>query len=221
MVATLTALIFISLLCAVIIAVTNSQIKELKKLEKNQRSSTLKVKLLSSDIKETEKHLDELKLKYNNNQVLYFELLENTAKLKMERESLLEEIRCLKITLKKEPDKKHKRMMIPAPSRFEDVVYHTQLHGEVLKPDLNEADPESPFYGKKVVITGEFPIPRKELGNILKKHLGADIDSSITERTDFVLVGEDPGPAKMEKVDEYGIETMEADELMPIIEPYL
>ena len=75
------------------------------------------------------------------------------------------------------------------------------LGGDVLKKDLSEADPRSPFYDRKVVITGDFFIPRKELAAILKREHGADIDTSISKKTNFVLIGEDPGWKKLPKVD--------------------
>ena len=77
---------------------------------------------------------------------------------------------------------------------------HAPLHGEILKKDLSQADPSNPFYDRKVVITGVFSQGRKELASILKK-MGADIDTSISKKTNFVLIGEDPGPAKIEKLD--------------------
>lgn len=75
---------------------------------------------------------------------------------------------------------------------------HGRLCGDVLKKDLSNADPENMFYDKKVVITGVFPMDRKELADRLKRN-GADIDTGVTVRTDYMLVGDDPGWRKMEK----------------------
>ena len=74
------------------------------------------------------------------------------------------------------------------------------VSGALLKKDLSEADPNNPFYDRKVVITGDFSIGRKDIA-IRLKQMGADIDTGISKKTHFVLVGLDPGPAKMEKVD--------------------
>ena len=52
----------------------------------------------------------------------------------------------------------------------------------------------------KVVITGLFPIDRKIMANKLKA-MGADLDSSITKKTNYVIIGEDAGPAKLDKLD--------------------
>ena len=79
---------------------------------------------------------------------------------------------------------------------------HEHLCGDVLKPDLNNADYNSPFYAKKIVFTGVLnSIDRKEAADLVKK-LGADIDTSITKRTNFVITGSAPGPSKMEKINQ-------------------
>lgn len=80
---------------------------------------------------------------------------------------------------------------------------HEQLHGSVLKPDLEHADPDSPFFNKKVVFTGVLDsMKREEAAEIVKK-MGADIDTSVTKRTDFVIVGTGAGPAKLKKIRDY------------------
>ncbi|MGN1219743.1 MAG: BRCT domain-containing protein [Candidatus Cryptobacteroides sp.] len=57
------------------------------------------------------------------------------------------------------------------------------------------------FYNKKIVITGVFcQYPdRNELAYILKSY-GADIKSSISGRTNIVIMGSDAGPKKQEKI---------------------
>ena len=78
---------------------------------------------------------------------------------------------------------------------------HTHLKGDILKKDLSLAqDANHPFYDRKVVVTGVFTQDRKELANYLKT-CGADINTSISKHTDFVLIGEDPGYKKIEKLD--------------------
>lgn len=78
-------------------------------------------------------------------------------------------------------------------------TYHESIRRDLLVPDLENANKESPFYNKKVVITGVFSIGRNDLAELLKKE-GADINTAISRKTDFVFVGDDPGPSKMEKL---------------------
>lgn len=89
--------------------------------------------------------------------------------------------------------KKEKKVF---PNKF---VIREQLSGDVLKQDLTGADPNNPFYDRKVVITGEFTQKRNTLGKILKS-MGADVNTTISKNTHFVLVGSDPGPKKIEKI---------------------
>lgn len=108
--------------------------------------------------------------------------------------------------------------------RTEPIYYHEQIHGDLLKKDLTGANPDNPFYDKKVVITGVFSIDRKELAAKLK-NMGADIDSGITKRTDFVLIGEDAGPKKLEKIeslnaDGCSIKKVYEPELLSILSEY-
>lgn len=77
---------------------------------------------------------------------------------------------------------------------------HQALRGDILKKDLSNADAQNPFYDRKVVITGIFTQERKNLGLQLKS-MGADIDTGITKKTNYVLIGEEPGLKKIEKVD--------------------
>lgn len=80
--------------------------------------------------------------------------------------------------------------------------YHSNICGDVLVKDLTGADPSNPFYDKKVVITGIFPMDRTEIAMRLKS-LGADVDKGITKRTAFVVVGDEAGPLKLKKIAEY------------------
>lgn len=102
--------------------------------------------------------------------------------------------------------------------------YHTRISGDLLKKDLTDANPENPFYDKKVVITGVFTQERTELANRIKS-MGADIDTGITKRTNFVLIGKDPGPKKIEKIeklllDGFEIKKIYQNELNEILKKY-
>jgi DNA polymerase-3 subunit epsilon len=79
---------------------------------------------------------------------------------------------------------------------------HERICGDVLKPDLEHADCSSPFYAKKVVFTGVLKsIARKDAAELIQK-MGADIDTTITKRTNFVITGSAPGPSKMKKIEQ-------------------
>ena len=88
---------------------------------------------------------------------------------------------------------------IPESERHATIKQHQQLKGDVLRKDLSNADPDNPFYNKKVVITGVFDIDRETLAQHLKS-LGADIDTAISRKTNFVIIGRDAGPSKLAKL---------------------
>jgi DNA polymerase-3 subunit epsilon len=81
-------------------------------------------------------------------------------------------------------------------------IYPKSLKGQVLNPDFeNVKNKETPFFMKKIVISGFSDSQKVDLANMLKD-LGADIDSSIGKKTNFLLIGETPGPSKLKKMQE-------------------
>jgi len=93
--------------------------------------------------------------------------------------------------------------------------FHERISGDDLKPDLENADPNSPFYNKKVVVTGVFSIHSRDEIKIMLKKAGADINNSISRKTDFVLIGESAGYAKLDKIQilkSEGVDIKELDE---------
>ncbi len=76
------------------------------------------------------------------------------------------------------------------------------ITGDVLKPDLiNVENINNPFYNKKVVISGTYETwpDRTDLAKILK-NLGADIDTSVSKRTNILCAGTGVGPSKIRKM---------------------
>lgn len=78
-----------------------------------------------------------------------------------------------------------------------------RIDHDILQQDLTHAAPNNPFYDKKVVITGTFDdySERNELARMLKD-AGADVNTSISRKTDYVIMGKDAGPSKMKKIEE-------------------
>lgn len=57
----------------------------------------------------------------------------------------------------------------------------------------------NPFYDKKVIITGTFTQERKTL-TLLLKSMGANIGTIISKKTNYVIIGSNPEPQKIEKI---------------------
>jgi DNA polymerase-3 subunit epsilon len=82
---------------------------------------------------------------------------------------------------------------------------HERLSGNVLKPDLNIENRSNPFYAKKVVFTGVLQTMTREEAAVKIKDLGADIDTGVNKRTDYVIVGQGAGPSKLKKIEDFNI----------------
>lgn len=85
---------------------------------------------------------------------------------------------------------------------------------------------ETPFFMKRVVLTGNletFPA-RETIAKMLKAY-GADINTSISKRTDIVIVGKGAGPSKMQKIEElqaqgHNLRVIEEPELLSIMKEF-
>lgn len=78
-----------------------------------------------------------------------------------------------------------------------------RVQHDTLQP-LSEDEVENKgtiFFERRVVLTGDLQhfSSRQQISDILRK-LGADINTSISKRTEIVVVGDKPGPSKMEKI---------------------
>jgi len=81
--------------------------------------------------------------------------------------------------------------------------------GAGIEPTRRERDDE--LGGLTVVFTGSVPgYTRSELTERLETH-GANVTSSVSGETDYLVVGENPGTRKQEQADEEGVETLDPD----------
>jgi len=63
-----------------------------------------------------------------------------------------------------------------------------------------EDAPDNFLNGKKIVFTGNLQkLSRQEAARDARL-LGADINTSISRKTDIVVLGKNPGPSKVEKI---------------------
>ncbi len=86
---------------------------------------------------------------------------------------------------------------------------------------INPKNPEkkevvnSPFANKTVVLTGTMKEPREKIKELLE-NLGAHVSSSVSKKTDFVIVGEDPG-SKFEKAKKLGVKILKEEQMWKMI----
>lgn len=76
-----------------------------------------------------------------------------------------------------------------------------KITGDLLQPSTECCNCDNPFFGKKVVISGTYSNwpNRKELAKRIKD-LGADIDSAVSTKTNFLFAGSGVGPSKLTKM---------------------
>jgi DNA ligase (NAD+) len=84
-----------------------------------------------------------------------------------------------------------------------------ELLDEGVKPKRAETGEE--LEGLKLVITGGIEgFTRAELTELLERH-GADVTSSVSSETDYLVVGENPGESKREQAEKEDVEEIEED----------
>ena len=94
-----------------------------------------------------------------------------------------------------------------------------KIDGKYYQPIKDMEDNGHLLYKKKVVITGEFEdYPDRNVLAELIWSLGADIDTTVNERTDYLIIGEDHGPRKYENAQEFGVKIIDEVDLRKILE---
>jgi DNA ligase (NAD+) len=74
---------------------------------------------------------------------------------------------------------------------------------------------EGPLAGKVFVLTGTLPISREEASERIVRQ-GGKISSSVSKKTDYVVVGDDAG-SKLDKARKLGVETLDYDGLRRLL----
>ena len=72
--------------------------------------------------------------------------------------------------------------------------------------------------GKKIVISGVFQQHSREEYKAMIEQNGGKNVSSISKATSFILAGENMGPAKMEKAAKLGIEIINEEQFLNMLE---
>ena len=73
-----------------------------------------------------------------------------------------------------------------------------------------------PLQGKVFVITGTMTVPRADFEKIIKGH-GGTTSSSVSSKTDYVVIGENPGGSKMTKADKLKITVISEDDFYQLV----
>ncbi len=86
-----------------------------------------------------------------------------------------------------------------------------------VKPQsIEEAPEESPFKGKTVVFTGALSSMTRDEAKALVEKLGGKVSNSVSRKTDFVVVGENPG-SKYQRAMQLGIKMINEEEFLKML----
>jgi len=96
------------------------------------------------------------------------------------------------------------------------LVERLRSHGLNFEAGQKEASRAQVLEGKTLVVSGVFnTFSRNELKDLIEE-LGGRNASSVSSNTDFLVAGENMGPAKLEKAKELGIDVISEDEFRKI-----
>jgi DNA ligase (NAD+) len=90
--------------------------------------------------------------------------------------------------------------------------------GVRMEDEPREAVPEGPLTGKTIVLTGGLEKLSRDEAQRAAEGAGAKVTSSVSKKTDFVVVGENPG-SKYDKAVQLGVETIDEAEFLKRIKP--
>ena len=94
-----------------------------------------------------------------------------------------------------------------------DLIKRLQQAGVRVRDEKPEAPPEGPLSGTTIVITGGLQSMSRDDATRAAQQAGAHVASSVSKKTDFVVVGENPG-SKHERAVQLGVETIDEEEFL-------
>ncbi len=100
--------------------------------------------------------------------------------------------------------------------RNREVIQKFLKAGVTPLPEKRKEVKESPLAGKTVVFTGALKSMTREEAQRLVEELGGHAASSVSRKTDFVVVGENPG-SKYQKALQLGIKILTEEEFLKLV----
>ncbi|MFY0606841.1 MAG: NAD-dependent DNA ligase LigA [Cyclobacteriaceae bacterium] len=100
-----------------------------------------------------------------------------------------------------------------------EIIDQLRSAGLIFKKDKAEpSDEKQIFADKTVVVSGVFQNFEREQLKAMIKAMGGKVGSSITGKTDFLIAGENMGPAKLEKAQKLGTTIVSEAEFSQMIQ---
>lgn len=102
----------------------------------------------------------------------------------------------------------------------QDLIAKLQQQGlQLAMPaDENAASHDGPLQGKKLVLTGTLPSLSRDQAKALIEAAGGTVTSSVSQVTDYVVVGEKAG-TKRQKAEQLGLTLLTEADLLALLQP--
>ena len=109
----------------------------------------------------------------------------------------------------------HSRVSGSLPRYQQRKAANLQLANQESAPSATNQS--NKFNGKSFVLTGTLPTLKRDEAKDFIQKAGGKVTSSVSSKTDFVVVGEDAG-SKLQKAEELGITRLSEAELLQMLE---
>jgi DNA ligase (NAD+) len=101
--------------------------------------------------------------------------------------------------------------------RTRELIERLRGHGLQMEQEGPAPGTDGPLAGKTFVITGTLPNLSREKATETIEAAGGKVVGSVSKKTDFLVVGADPGGSKYNKAQEIGTEQIDEDRLNALL----
>jgi DNA ligase (NAD+) len=101
--------------------------------------------------------------------------------------------------------------------RTQDLIRRLREHGLQMEEEGPAPGTDGPLLGKTFVITGTLPNISRERATEAIEAAGGKVTNSVSKKTDYLVVGADPGGSKYNKAQEIGTEQIDEDRLNELL----
>jgi DNA ligase (NAD+) len=101
--------------------------------------------------------------------------------------------------------------------RTRELVERLRAHGLQMEQEGPAPGTEGPLAGKTFVITGTLPNMSRERAAEAIEQAGGKVTNSVSKKTDYLVVGADPGGSKFNKAQEIGTEQIDEARLEELL----
>jgi DNA ligase (NAD+) len=101
--------------------------------------------------------------------------------------------------------------------RTRELIGRLRAHGLQMEQEGPAPGTEGPLAGKTFVITGTLPNMSRERAAEAIEQAGGKVTNSVSKKTDYLVVGADPGGSKFNKAQEIGTEQIDEAALVELL----